>query len=127
MAPLSILPGRVRFESPGIVGQLKTCSSLRESICRLDGVLDASVNYRTGRILVKFNEYAADGDKIAGKIKELIKNAPLMKTRITDIGIQKDKGAHGIVRHAIIDAVAGAILPRPLNVIAPLFITAAMK
>lgn len=56
MAPLSVLPGRVRFESRSLVGSLEKCLHLEERICALAGITEASANHRTGRVLVRFDE-----------------------------------------------------------------------
>jgi len=76
MAPLSVLPGRIRFESPDIIGKFKASEYLAKEIEKLDGVLEASVNHRTGRILVKFNESLADRITVTKNIKEILKNIP---------------------------------------------------
>jgi len=132
MAPLSVLPGRIRFESPDIVGKFKASEYLAKEIERLNGVLEVLVNHRTGRILVKFNEDLADRTIITKGIKEILKNMPEEQLKIpphpplTKGGVGDLAGA-GLFKHALIDAVAYALLPKPLNIILPLAINTIKK
>jgi|YNPMSStandDraft_2_1061718.scaffolds.fasta_scaffold03647_3 hypothetical protein len=136
MAPLSVLPGRIRFESPDIIGKFKASEYLAKEIEKLDGVLEASVNHRTGRILVKFNESLADRITMTKDIKEILKNipeevnnplTPFIKGETTFFPPLAKRGrgdlaGAGFFKHALIDAVAHALLPKPLNIILPLAI-----
>ncbi|MBT9171557.1 MAG: hypothetical protein DDT18_01940 [Actinobacteria bacterium] len=128
MAPLSVLPGRIRFESPDIIGKFKASEYLEREILEFDGVLEASVNHRTGRILVKFNENLADRITMTKGIKEIIKNMPDEQLKIPPHpplakGGRGDLAGAGLFKHALIDAVAHALLPKPLNIILPLAIS----
>jgi len=126
MAPLSVLPGRIRFESPDIIGKFKASEYLAKEIEKLDGVLEVLVNHRTGRILVKFNESLADRITMTKDIKEILKNMPDEQLKSGLYDIQKTAGA-GLFKHALIDAVAHALLPKPLNIILPLAINTIKK
>jgi copper chaperone CopZ len=121
MAPLSVLPGRIRFESPDIEGNFKASEYLEREIQKLGGVLEASVNYRTGRILVKFNENLTDRRIITEGIKKIIKNMPEEQLKSGFYDIQKTAEL-GLFKHALIDAVAHALLPKPFNILLPLAI-----
>lgn len=119
MSPLSVLPGRIRFESPDIIGQFKAHEYLVNEIEKLNGVLKVSVNHRTGRILVKFNENLVDRRIMTEDIKEIIKNMPHEQLKTGFHDLQKTREV-GLFKHALIDAVAHALLPKPLNIIVPL-------
>lgn len=121
MAPLSVLPGRVRFESPDIIGNFKTSEYLEKEFGRLNGVIEASVNHRTGRILVRFNENLSDRTTITKGIKEIIKNMPDEQLKTGFYDLQKTAET-GLLKHALIDAVAHALLPKPFNILLPLAI-----
>lgn len=129
MAPLSILPGRIRFESPDIVGQFKASEYLVNEIKKLDGMLEASVNHRTGRILVRFNENLADRITITKSIKEIIKNMPDEQFKIFPL---VKKGRRNLTRtrllkHALIDVITHALLPKPFGILLPLAINTLKK
>lgn len=121
MAPLSVLPGRVRFESPDIIGKFKASEYLEREIWKLGGVLEASANHRTGRILIRFNENLADSITITKGVKEIIKNMSEEQLKAGLQDLQKTAET-GLLKHALIDAVAHALLPKPFNILLPLAI-----
>jgi hypothetical protein len=123
MAPLSVLPGRIRFESSDIVGKFMISEYLEGEIQRLDGVLEASVNYRTGRILVKFNENLTNRKILTEGIKEIIKHMPERQLRAGFHNIKKTKDAGGF-KLELLDAVANLVLPKPFNTLLSLAINA---
>lgn len=72
MAPLSILPGRVRFEDERLIGNKQLSRHLETRIAALSGVHHVSATYRTGRILVEFNEFQITQDDLASCITEAL-------------------------------------------------------
>jgi hypothetical protein len=121
MSSLSILPGRVRFESPDIIGKFKASEYLEREFGRLNGVLEASVNHRTGRMLIRFDENLSDRIAITKGMKEIIKNMHDEQLKTGFYGPQKTSGT-GLLKHALIDAVAHSLLPKPFNILLPLAI-----
>lgn len=117
MAPLSVLPGRIRFESHIIVGKERDCKYLAECIKNIDGVIEASANHRTGRVLARFDEDILDRSSLTLKIQLLIESLPKDSASFGASSMGSASG--GIVGHAIIDAVAHLMLPKPLNILLP--------
>ena len=69
MAPLSILPGRVRFEDKRLFGNSLRSRHLETTIAAVPGVLTISSSHRTGRILVEFNEMQLSREDLVERIK----------------------------------------------------------
>lgn len=69
MAPLSILPGRVRFEDRRLFGNRQRSRHLETTIAAVPGVLMISSSHRTGRILVEFNELQLSRENLVQHIK----------------------------------------------------------
>lgn len=122
MAPLSILPGRIRFETKLLIGDIRACRHIETSLIGVDGVVEASANPRTGRITVRFDEGRADGCSIEGQIRNAIycnKSGPppvLTRSPIESAPTVPP----GMAGHAVIDMLAHAFLPKPFNVLLPI-------
>ena len=128
MAPLSVLPGRVRFESQLIIGKVMDCRYLNEGISSISGVLDSSVNHRTGRILIRFNESIIDKEALIQRIKEIMKFMPHKIDAPEFVSYHREWHSRDIAKHVLpqtlIDVVAHAVLPKPLNLLLPVAINA---
>ena len=124
MAPLSVLPGRVRFESSDITGRVVVCRHLQNSLRGMDGLLGVSVNSRTGRILVEFNEDIIDRHAIRMQIDEIIKSAPLGNGNYYLYSGRGREASSGIIGYAVLEMLARSVLPRPFNVLLPLAVKA---
>jgi len=121
MAPLSVLPGRIRLESPDIIGKCKASEYLAEEIERLNGVVEASVNYRTGSILIRFNEDLTNRMTLTQNIKEILKNVPEERLKFP-LHRKRDLAGTGLLKHVLLDAVVHTLLPKPFNILLPLAI-----
>ena len=129
MAPLSILPGRIRFESKYLVGKLHICRYLEERIMSyLKGLAEITVNHKTGRILVKFDENQIDRQTLTQHINHIMKEGEEKATGGWFSAKEKNSKPpitrHAL--HALTDVVAHAILPKPLNALIPIAIKVAM-
>ena len=122
MAPLSVLPGRVRFESQLIIGKVMDCRYLNEGISSISGVLDSSVNHRTGRILVRFNENLVDKETLIQRIKEIMESTPHKIDALELMPYHKERHSKHVLFQGLIGVVARAILPKPLNMLLPMAI-----
>ena len=81
MAPLSILPGRIRFEDKRLCGDRQRSRHLETTIAAVPGVLLISSSHRTGRILVEFNEGHINRDDLVDRIRgALTCEVPLPET-----------------------------------------------
>ena len=130
MAPLSILPGRIRFESKYLVGKLHICRYLEERIMSyLKGLAEITVNHKTGRILVKFDESQIDRQTLTQHINHIMKEGEEKATGDWWFSAVKKNSKPPITKHALhalMDVVAHAILPKPLNALIPIAIKVAM-
>lgn len=123
MAPLSILPGRIRYEDESLRGDICGCRHLEARLNCLEGVIEASANHRTGRITIRFDESRAERNSLEGQVK----NALICKTsgsysNSTHSSKEKASPMHtsGTTGHTVIDVLARAILPKPFNVLLPM-------
>ena len=130
MAPLSILPGRIRFESRYLVGKPHICWYLQERIiCYLKGLTEVTVNHRTGRILVGFDENQIDRQSLTQHINQIIKEGEERTTGDWWFSAEKKNSKPPVTKHALhalTDVIAHAILPKPLNALIPIAIKVAM-
>lgn len=121
MAPLSVVPGRIRFESSRLVGQPQACSALEGRIAGLAGVREVSVNHRTGRILVRFDEGRSDRLSLTRSIAVLEESLAAGRETLPPLPVPATaKAAPHLLGHALVDAIAHVMLPKPLNVLVPL-------
>src|SRR5574337_628466 len=129
MAPLSILPGRIRFESQYLVGKPHICNYLQERIINLKGLIEVTVNHRTGRLLVGFDEKQIDRQSLTQHINHIIKEGEEKATDGWWFSAEEKNSKPPITKHvlhALTDVVAHAILPKPLNALIPIAIKVAM-
>ncbi len=123
MAPLSILPGRVRFADSRLIGNESLALHLESRICLVPGVSLVSAGYRTGRILVEFNELYVGRDEIAQRINaELQGDQPLVECRIAaTTAATPAKDSPLSPRHILADIALHLILPAPFDLLLPAF------
>lgn len=162
MSPLSIVPGRLRFEHWCLIGNAHVCECLQQRIGEITGVIETSANQRTGRALVWYDDKHIDGQALALLIDRIV--ARQMATQLYSVFLSQkaraDKGEKaekdcsykcgaglgrnwnagnrwfldkkesvnvafpGAAIHTMMDVIAHAVLPKPLNVFAPLVIKA---
>ncbi len=130
MAPLSLVPGRARFETPLIVGKKEICWHFEERIMALDGVSAASANHRTGRILVKYDENVLSRENIALQIEKnlaaTLSGAKADPAKSTCRQPEK-KEKVALPYHLLMDMVVHAILPKPFDLLVPTAISVMRK
>ena len=123
MAPLSIIPGRVRYETPLLIRQQQLCRHFERKIMAIDEVLEVSASHRTGRILVKFDENRIARHDLTAQIeKALIKSEGVEDIPVESDCLPKSKRTDqqkGNTSHLLLDAVAHAILPKPFDILVP--------
>ncbi|OGT98770.1 MAG: hypothetical protein A2X80_09865 [Geobacteraceae bacterium GWB2_52_12] len=121
MAPMSILPGRVRFEDKRLFGNRQLSRHLETTIAAVPGVLLISSSHRTGRILVEFNEGQLTRDDLVARIKETLaceipvpeKSAPLPTAPTSPKGPSFFSGS------MLADVALHLLLPAPLDLLLP--------
>lgn len=134
MSPLSILPGRIRYENTYLMGKMYACRYLQECIISyLKGLVEVIVNHRTGRILVRFDEKQIDRQALIQYIDRTIqecKDCEDHESRVTKGSLFAEKAGSrvpfiniaNIAKHPLVEAVAYAFLPKPLNMLVPIAI-----
>ncbi len=130
MAPLSILPGRIRFESRYLVGKPHICRYLQQRIMDcVKGLTEVTVNHKTGRILVKFDKNQIDRQTLTRHINHIVKEGEEKAASGWQFPAAERNSKLPVTKyalHALTDVVAHAILPKPLNVLIPIAIKVAM-
>ena len=123
MAPVSVLPGRLRLECEEIRNRREICSALESRIRNCPGVVEVAVSFRTGRILVRFDEQVVDRIRLAGQIETLLntpipagEKAPAVHARTAS---PASAASGQVARHLFFDLLAHAVLPGPLALLAP--------
>lgn len=130
MAPLSILPGRIRFETKSLIGDIQACRRVETSLIGADGVVEASANPRTGRITVRFDESRMDGNSLDGQIKNALscdKSGPFPRSTGSSMERAPMAPPTGMAGHAVIAMLARAFLPKPFNVLLPMAMHTILK
>lgn len=122
MSTISYIPGRVRMESRELVNQPHRCAECARRINAVPGVTGTDVNWRTGRVLVRFEEGKLDGETLVANIREIIRNAGNAEKRepvdLTSRGAAGKKN-NQLVPHLLMDVAAHALLPGPLGILLP--------
>jgi len=122
MAPLSILPGRVRFEDERLVGNEKRSRHLEAKIALIPGVNHVSATHRTGRILVEFNEVQLPHDDLVVRISESLScdipmtEAPAKDSAAPAMPLKK----HVLTSSDLLTEMAlHLLLPAPFDILLP--------
>lgn len=127
MAPLSIVPGRVRYEISSLVGKKHLCGAFEETITAIPGVLAVSASHRTGRLLVKYDESMLSRIDLAGRLTTLLAQLKEEGPRPSGIPLRrKTSGEAKVSRltgHLFLDVVAHALLPKPFDILVPTAMT----
>lgn len=127
MAPLSVLPGRVRFESQCLIGKKQACLLLEE-VLSVHGVQESSASHRTGRILIRFDEKLISRDEIEKLLGRALKAVALQKEceckpSAPCRGSSASESNSG-VGHLVMEMALHALLPGPLDLLLPVAATA---
>jgi hypothetical protein len=127
MAPLSVLPGRIRFWLPSLIGQDDMCRLIESELASIEGIRCASANSRTGRILVKFDEELVTGRTVAGLLEEVkVRCHSLSNTDTTRRPLQsralrgRGEDASSLpLGQLLLELLAHTLLPKPLDLLLP--------
>lgn len=126
MAPLSILPGRIRFENHSLIGSHDSCLQLERLLSSWSEVQAVTANPRTGRLLIRFDEKAISRDDLTARIETYLTAAeqfrlpavPAVTGSQPSHAGQSPRPAHPS-RHLLRDMVVHAVLPAPLDLLLP--------
>lgn len=121
MAPLSILPGRLRFEANCLIGSSKGCELLEESMSSLSGVSEVSASHRTGRVLVRFDEAAVSRTEIEGHLASALQTVSQLKDSgdLAPLRRAPSDRNESSVGHFVMEMALHAFLPAPLDFLLP--------
>ncbi len=128
MAPLSVLPGRVRFETSELIGCKEGCIFLEKNLLSVKGVVEVLTSHRTGSILVKFDESLVTRkgiDVYVGKALQVVTTKGEWQA-----GVQSDRrespfrGSSFNAGHFAMEMALHAFLPAPLDLLLPAAATA---
>lgn len=129
MAPLSVLPGRVRFEASCLLGCKEGCHLLEERMLAMPGVIEASASHRTGTVLVRFDEGLVSRSEIEGFVKKALAAAAAPGERTSKaLPLLRKSPASGVssspAGHFFMEVALHALLPAPLDFLLPVAATA---
>lgn len=125
MAPLSVLPGRLRLETDRLIGSRTDSLFLEVSLRSMPGVIEASASHRTGRLLVRFDESTVSRSEIEGHLdlalqadvnRQQWEQEYLADRRNTGPLLSQRSGLGNFV----MEAALHAFLPAPLDLLLPL-------
>jgi hypothetical protein len=127
MAPLSIVPGRVRYEISSLVGKKNLCGAFEEAVTATPGVIAVSASHHTGRLLIKYDASMLSPIDLAALLTSLLARLEEEGARPAGIplGRKTSGGAKSSRRtgHLFLDVVAHALLPRPFDFLVPTAMT----
>lgn len=124
MAPLSVLPGRLRFETNSLIGSRDACLLLEDVILSVWGVSEASASHRTGRVLVRFDENLVTRGEIEGHLGRGLQAVAMQKERGAEFSqVRRSAPSRGAsssgVGHFVMEMAFHAFLPAPLDLLLP--------
>ena len=122
MAPLSVLPGRLRFEAKCLISNGAGCDLLEKSLLSLRGVTEISSSHRTGRILIKFDEDVVSSAAVEEQLSEALRSAGQQKQQaLQNMGSRRGsaRGDASGVGHFVMEMALHAFLPAPLDLLLP--------
>ena len=124
MAPLSVLPGRLRFQTNSLIGSKERCLLLEDGIFSVPGVSEASASHRTGTILVKYDESVVTRSEIEGHLGRALQDVVMHKEggagvpRVRRSAPSQAAPSSG-VGHFVMEMALHAFLPAPLDLFLP--------
>ncbi len=126
MAPVSVLPGRIRYESMFLIGRKSICKRLEKRLSEIEGVKSASVNHRTGRLLVIYDARIVSDTTLADWVEKELAGKGL---RVQPDPCQGEKNGTAffspqLAGDLVLDLVAHAFLPKPLQLLLPVAVAA---
>jgi hypothetical protein len=124
MSPLSVLPGRIRYETDRLIGCKEGSALFEESILAAKGVIEASASYRTGRVLVRFDEGLVKRSDIEGYLDRALLTALTVAENGSDTPSPRRKVPASEVSSFstgffVKEMALHALLPSPLDLLVP--------
>lgn len=124
MAPLSVLPGRIRFEASCLIANGGGCDLLERNILALQGVSEITSSPRTGRVLVRFDEGIVSRSEIEARLEQALRAVRELKDAAPEhptsrrSSTARGESSPGI-GHFVMEMALHAFLPAPLDLLLP--------
>jgi len=124
MAPLSVLPGRIRFEASCLIANGGGCDLLERNILALQGVSEITSSPRTGRVLVRFDEGIVSRSEIEARLEQALRAVRELKDAAPEHSTSRrsstarGESSQGI-GHFVMEMALHAFLPAPLDLLLP--------
>ncbi len=124
MAPLSVLPGRLRFEAASLIGNKAASFLVGDMMLSRKGVKEATASHRTGRVLVLFDEGVVSRSEVEGRLAsalqvvERLKEAGASVPPLRRPGASREASSHRVGQF-VMEMALHAFLPAPLDLLLP--------
>lgn len=122
MAPLSVLPGRVRFEAGILTGSEEGCDFVEGKMISLEGVIEASASHRTGRVLVRYDESLVTRSDIEGHMRSALQAVATPGEKEAMVKSHRrrtsSRGVSG-TGSFLMEMALHALIPAPLDLLFP--------
>lgn len=123
MAPVSVLPGRLRFESKCLIGNKDGCLLIEEMLSAR-GVEEASASPRTGRVLIRFDEKVLTRFEIEEDVAKALQAAAACTKTVAANPLGRrsvsPRETSSSAVSLVMDMALHAILPAPLDFLLPI-------
>lgn len=130
MAPLSVLPGRLRFEASSLNGDEERCLLVVESVMSVPGVKEASASHRTGRVLITFDDKMVTREEVEAHLGKALQAATTSGEERRQFPLRRNSPSRETrpgVGHFMMEMALHAFLPAPLDLLLPTAATAFRK
>ena len=118
MKLISYASGRVRVEVSCLKNNPLLFEKLAAQLREIDGVHRVDFNFRTGRMLIRYDESIV-------VLEELIGAQPSCDLKQLDkYPVQKKSKVADFIRHLVADIAADLLLPKPLGLVLPIALKA---
>lgn len=127
MAPVSLLPGRARFECRRLLGREELCGRLQAELESLTGILEVAANPRTGRVLVRYEEPVLSRLQVETCLGRALDVVEAMGGSAPVANLPKPGPRRTIpfsAKDLVADMALHALLPSPLDLLIPAAATA---
>ena len=124
MAPLSVLPGRLRFETNSLIGSRNACLLLEDALMSVRGASETSASHRTGRVLVRFEESLVTCGEIEAHLGRALQAVVMRQERGSEFSpVRRNAASRNAsspgVGHFFMEMALHAFLPAPLDLLLP--------
>lgn len=106
---LHMLPGRVRFRVPALIGRLANAGRAGDALSRIQGVREVETNARSGSVLVLFDESRLDAEILFAALIRLLDLERELKRPPVSLVRREGEEALGALNRAVFDGTRGLL------------------